>query len=341
MIVLGENVIRQIAVRHLRTVYGIKIKNGKKKGVSYKSKATNSTKVFGVPLEILPCSQTEYGSVPSFLVVTCTMLEAHLDMEGLFRRSGSFANLIVFQTKLDSGEECLSAARPNDLAGLLKRFFKDLPEPVLPIEMQKALLKAQQLPAKEDRTSATMLISCVLPNKNLSIMRHFAGFLQKVSNRSAKNKMNISNLSLVLAPTLLQSEEITKMNSNTKKHFQLENAVIHCFIENAHNLGMLPRMLEKPSSTTMEHEPDMPDDFDEIHTNSGERGNIGGVIDMVKTAVNTHKAQKWRCYKYKTEKQAWVCSPNFFPSMSPCHLTTQMPNTSADTEIILLKHQML
>ncbi|XP_037098022.1 rho GTPase-activating protein 11B-like [Syngnathus acus] len=287
------------------------------------------------------CKTKHINCFASFLVDSCTMLEAHLDMEGLFRRSGSFANVKVLQTKLDSGEECLSAARPNDLAGLLKQFFKDLPEPVLPIEMQKAFLKAQQLPAKEDRTSATMLISCLLPDKNLSVMRHFADFLQKVSNRSAKNKMNISNLSLVLAPTLLQSEVRTKMNSNTEKDLQLETAVIHCFIKNAHNLGMLPRMLGKPSSTTMEHEPDMPDDFDEIHTNSGERGIIGGVVDKIKTAVTTHKAQKWRRYKYKTERQAWFCSPKMFPSMSPCHLTTQMPNTSADTEIILLKHRML
>nr|XP_049597236.1 rho GTPase-activating protein 11A-like [Syngnathus scovelli] len=182
-----------------------------------------------------------------------------------------------------------------------------------------------------------MLITCLLPDKNLSVMRYFADFLHKVSNRSAKNNMNISNLSLVLAPTLLQSKVRTKLNSNTEKDLQLETAIIHCFIENAHNLGMLPRMLGKPSSTTMEHEPNMPDDFDEIHTNSGERGNIGGVIDKIKTAVTTHKAKKWRRYKYKTEKRAWVCSPK----MSPCHITTQMPNTSVDTEIILLKHQML
>lgn len=87
------------------------------------------------------------------------------------------------QAKLDAGEECLSTALPCDVAGLVKQFFRELPEPVLPTELQEAFLKAQQLPTDEDRTSATMLLSCVLPDRNLSILRHFFNFLHNVSQR--------------------------------------------------------------------------------------------------------------------------------------------------------------
>lgn len=87
------------------------------------------------------------------------------------------------KAKLDAGEECLSAALPCDVAGLVKQFFRELPEPVLPTELQEAFLKAQQLPAEEDRSAATMLLSCVLPDRNLSVLRHFFDFLQNVSKR--------------------------------------------------------------------------------------------------------------------------------------------------------------
>lgn len=87
------------------------------------------------------------------------------------------------QAKLDAGEECLSTALPCDVAGLVKQFFRELPEPVLPTELHEAFIKAQQLPAEEERTSATMLLSCVLPERNLPALRYFFDFLHDVSNR--------------------------------------------------------------------------------------------------------------------------------------------------------------
>lgn len=89
----------------------------------------------------------------------------------------------MVQAKLDAGEECLSTALPCDVAGLVKQFFRELPEPVLPSELQEAFIKAQQLPSEEERTSATMLLSCVLPDRNLTTLRHFFDFLQNVSKR--------------------------------------------------------------------------------------------------------------------------------------------------------------
>lgn len=94
-----------------------------------------------------------------------------------------FSPLLSFQAKLDVGEECLFTALPCDVAGLVKQFFRELPEPVLPTELQEAFLKAQQLPTMEDRTSATMLLSCVLPDRNQTVLRHFFDFLHNVSKR--------------------------------------------------------------------------------------------------------------------------------------------------------------
>lgn len=91
------------------------------------------------------------------------------------------------QAKLDAGEECLSTALPCDVAGLVKQFFRELPEPVFPAELHEAFLKAQKLSWKEERTAATMLLSCVLPDRNQSLLRHLFEFLHSVSIRCHKH----------------------------------------------------------------------------------------------------------------------------------------------------------
>ncbi|XP_078145565.1 rho GTPase-activating protein 11A isoform X2 [Centroberyx gerrardi] len=275
MKVMERNVMRLVAVQHLRTAYGIKTKNwNKNKAVSCKITASHSAKVFGIPLEILPHYNMECGSVPSFLVEACMKLLAHVDTEGLFRKSGSIVRLKALRAKLDAGEECLPTALPCDVAGLVKQFFRELPEPVLPTELQEAFYKAQQLPTEEARTSATMLLSCVLPDRNFSILRHFFDFLHNVSQRSAENKMDSSNLSVILAPNLLHSGDGTeKMNASTEKRLKLQAAVVHCFIENSYNFGVLPQFLMEKVPAMMGCEAGVLspalDELEELDTNSG------------------------------------------------------------------------
>uniref|UniRef100_A0A674EDR5 Rho GTPase activating protein 11A n=1 Tax=Salmo trutta TaxID=8032 RepID=A0A674EDR5_SALTR len=233
---IERNVMRLAVVQHLRAAYGIKTKNWNKNKTHTSCKLTvsHSVKVFGVPLESLPQYNVENGSVPCFLMDACTSLLEHVDTEGLFRKSGSIVRLKALRAKLDKGEECLSTALPCDVAGLVKQFFRELPDPVLPTELHDAFLKAQQLPTEEERTSATLLLSCVLPDRNMSILHYFFAFLHKVSQRSGVNKMDSSNLSVILAPNLLHAGDgADKMNASTEKRLKQQAAVVHCLIERA------------------------------------------------------------------------------------------------------------
>ncbi|XP_074517481.1 rho GTPase-activating protein 11A isoform X1 [Sebastes fasciatus] len=299
MKVMERNVMRLVAVQHLRAAFGIKTKNwNKNKAASCKTTTSNSTKVFGVSLETLPYYNMECGSVPSFLVDACMILLAHIDTEGLFRKSGSVVRLKALRARLDTGEECLSTALPCDVAGLVKQFFRELPEPVLPAELQEAFLKAQQLPTEEDRTSATMLLSCVLPDKNLSTLRHFFDFLQNVSKRSAENKMDSSNLSVILAPNILHAGDGTeKMNANTERRLKLQAATVHCFIENAHNFGVLPQFLLEKVPAMMGCEAGIlsptHDGLEELDLNSGmKRRHRRSFGDLVNGALNKIKTNR-------------------------------------------------
>ncbi|XP_051912446.1 inactive Rho GTPase-activating protein 11B-like isoform X1 [Hippocampus zosterae] len=126
--------------------------------------------------------------------------------------------------KLDSAEECLSACLPRDVASSVKQFFRELPEPVLPTEMQVALLKEHHLPTEKGRTCATMLLSCILPDTNQSVIGYFAEFLQKVSKRLA---------------------ELQKLTATQRKASKWRVMSLHSFIENAHNFDKLPQILEE------------------------------------------------------------------------------------------------
>ncbi|XP_073783245.1 rho GTPase-activating protein 11A isoform X2 [Danio rerio] len=243
MRVLERNVVRLAVVQHLRSVYGIRIKNWNKN--RSKPTSANTVRVFGVALEGLPHSHVlDYGDLPCFLVDICTTLLDHLDTEGLFRKSGSVVRVKSLRAKLDQGEDCLSAALPLDIAGLLKQFFRELPEPVLTVDLHSAFLKAQELPTAEERTSATVLLSCVLPDRNLNTLRYFFSFLKTVSQRCAENKMDSSNLAVIFAPNLFHcGDGGEKMSSSTEKRLKHQAAAVQCLIENAQRIGVVPQFL--------------------------------------------------------------------------------------------------
>ncbi|TRY83573.1 hypothetical protein DNTS_016278 [Danionella cerebrum] len=243
MKVLERNVVRLAVVQHLRSVYGIKIKNWNKN--RNKQTSTNTLRVFGIALETLPlCHVLDYGDVPCFLVDACTILLDYLDTEGLFRKSGSVLRVKSLRTKLEQGEHCLSSALPLDIAGLLKQFFRELPEPILITDLHSAFLKAQELTSDEERTSATVLLSCVLPDRNLNTLRYFFSFLKSVSQRCAENKMDSSNLALIFAPNLFHAADGgEKMSSSTEKRLKHQAAAVQCLIENAQGLGVVPQFL--------------------------------------------------------------------------------------------------
>uniref|UniRef100_A0A671L4H6 Rho GTPase activating protein 11A n=1 Tax=Sinocyclocheilus anshuiensis TaxID=1608454 RepID=A0A671L4H6_9TELE len=223
---------------------------------------------------------------------------SHLDTEGLFRKSGSVVRVKSLRAKLDQGEDCLPTALPLDVAGLLKQFFRELPEPVLTSDLHSAFLKAQELPTDEERTSATVLLSCVLPDRNLNTLRYFFSFLKSVSQRCAENKMDSSNLSVIFAPNLFHcGDGGEKISSSTEKRLKRQAAVVQRLIDNAQHLGVVPQFLmEKvpamlgcdagafsPSSVSLE-ESDAHSDL--------KKSNRRSLGDMVNGALNRFKTSR-------------------------------------------------
>uniref|UniRef100_UPI00398F5582 rho GTPase-activating protein 11A-like isoform X1 n=2 Tax=Pristiophorus japonicus TaxID=55135 RepID=UPI00398F5582 len=246
-----RTVLRLAVVQQLRG-YGIKLKHwnrinrtlgrehGRDKKIIYNA-------VFGTPLHALPqCTVLEHATIPQFLVDVCNYLEKHIHTEGLFRKSGSVIRLKALKAKVDQGEKCITMAPPCDVAGLVKQFFRELPEPVLPVELHEAFFRAQQLP-NDERISATILLSCLLPEKTADTLHYFLHFLKNVSLRSEDNKMDASNLAVVFAPNMFHSGDGSeKITALTEKRLHLQAATVHTLIDNFNHIGRVPEsVLEK------------------------------------------------------------------------------------------------
>ncbi|XP_072479889.1 rho GTPase-activating protein 11A-like [Notamacropus eugenii] len=199
-------------------------------------------KIFRAPFSVLPQTFVpEYGNIPSFLVDACTSLEQHLHVKGLFRVSGSATHIKALKRKLNHGESCLSSADPQDITDLIKKFFRELPEPIFPVDLHEAFIKAQQLET-EERDTATMLLSCLMTDNIVYVLRYFFNFLRNVSLRVSENKMDSYNLAAMLAPNLLHSWN-EKVSKNAREEIRLEIAVVKTLIDHAADIGRVPEFI--------------------------------------------------------------------------------------------------
>ncbi|XP_060115241.1 rho GTPase-activating protein 11A-like isoform X2 [Heteronotia binoei] len=304
--------------QQLRAAYGIKVKRrAAKRKPTTTSTGAQEGKIFGIALLELPQQIVpEYGSVPCFLIEACKHLEEHIHTEGLFRKSGSFVRLKALKNQLDHGENCLSTAQPCDVAGLLKQFFRELPEPVFPNDLQEALLKAQQL-GREEKNSATLLLSCLMDDRMVDPLRYFFSFLKKVSLRAAENKMDSSNLAVIFAPNLLQSSDADKMSAHTDKKLRSQAAVVQTLIDHAEEIGHIPKfILEKiPAMLGIDDSVSTPSlqDYEESESEtSGEQhkrrrrrsiGVFSSVTPMIVTPSVKRKCPADSCQGFSSKKR--------------------------------------
>jgi RhoGAP domain len=105
--------------------------------------------VFGIPLRLLLATARERGNdIPSIVEKAITFLVANgLTLEGIFRKSGSADQISFHRAQMDEGGEpdFESEADPHVVAGVLKLWIRELPEPLLTYELYDAWLATQRM----------------------------------------------------------------------------------------------------------------------------------------------------------------------------------------------------
>eukprot|EP01129_Flabellula_baltica_P000797 TRINITY_DN10749_c0_g1_i1.p1 TRINITY_DN10749_c0_g1~~TRINITY_DN10749_c0_g1_i1.p1 ORF type:complete len:425 (-),score=88.91 TRINITY_DN10749_c0_g1_i1:42-1316(-) len=145
---------------------------------------SNTALYFGVPLSQI---EVDDDNIPSFMRgIIGELLLRGLDSEGILRISGSASDINKLQNEIENGEHPkFEKESPNTLAGLLKKYFRSLPEPMIPhlSNSQIPFIMEDLKSGERDEASVVEDIKEVvysLPQPNLSILLYLCKFLHEV-----------------------------------------------------------------------------------------------------------------------------------------------------------------
>uniref|UniRef100_A0A8C5R8G4 Rho GTPase-activating protein 44 n=1 Tax=Leptobrachium leishanense TaxID=445787 RepID=A0A8C5R8G4_9ANUR len=160
---------------------------------------------FGKPLEE---HLTVSGRDIAFPIEACVtmLLECGMQEEGLFRVAPSASKLKKLKAALDCCVVDVAeySADPHAIAGALKSYLRELPEPLMTFELYDEWIQASNIQEQEKRLQG-LWNACE---------KYVIKFLAKLTEYQDSNKMTPSNMAIVLGPNLLwpQAEgNITEM----------------------------------------------------------------------------------------------------------------------------------
>ncbi|KAL2263414.1 hypothetical protein VTK26DRAFT_6875 [Humicola hyalothermophila] len=135
-----------------------------------------------------------------------------LTVEGIYRLSGSVPHVNKLKNLFDTNSNSanLDFRNPenffhdvNSVAGLLKQFFRDLPDPLMTRENYSAFIEAAKNEDDIVRRDSLHAIINNLPDPNYATLRALTLHLHRVMENSSSNRMSSQNLAIVFGPTLM------------------------------------------------------------------------------------------------------------------------------------------
>ncbi|XP_014884762.1 active breakpoint cluster region-related protein isoform X3 [Poecilia latipinna] len=163
--------------------------------------------VFCVPIEKV--AQQEGVLVPH--VVRCCVEEVErrgMDEVGIYRISGTATDICslkaVFNTNLREAVTRLRSAEVNTVSGVLKLYFRELPEPLVPSDLFQSLAKTLDIQDMNSRLVSMLSLLQSSPDVNRNTFLYLMHHLQRVAKRQDVNKMTLMNLATVFGPSLLR-----------------------------------------------------------------------------------------------------------------------------------------
>ncbi|KAL8948074.1 MAG: hypothetical protein Q9222_005704 [Ikaeria aurantiellina] len=209
-----------------------KPKGGKKKGV------------FGVGLDVLverDGVESTYGVGPGALRVPgliddaiSAMRQMDMSVEGVFRKNGNIRGLKDLSDKIDAKEieVDLGKESPVQVAALLKKFLRELPDPLLTFKLYRLFITSQKINDEDKRRRVLHLTCCLLPKTHRDSLEILFSFLVWASSFSqvdeeSGSKMDTHNLATVITPNILKDKAaIAPMDENSFLAIEAVNSLI-------------------------------------------------------------------------------------------------------------------
>jgi hypothetical protein len=207
-------------------------KGGKKKGV------------FAVPLEVIidrDGADSTDGIGPGALRIPAivddavtTMRKMDLSVEGVFRKNGNIKRLNETMATIDKdGCDAVDFSKENvvQVAALLKKYLRELPDPLLTFKLHRLFIASQKIQDEDTRRRVLHLTCCLLPKAHRDCLEILCSFFNWVASfhqidEESGSKMDVHNLATVIAPNILYTNAKTPVDDNF-----LAIEVVHTLIE--------------------------------------------------------------------------------------------------------------
>uniref|UniRef100_A0A8C7WHY9 Active breakpoint cluster region-related protein n=1 Tax=Oncorhynchus mykiss TaxID=8022 RepID=A0A8C7WHY9_ONCMY len=176
--------------------------------------------VFGVKISVV--TKRERSKVP-YIVRQCIeeVEKRGIDEVGIYRISGVATDIQALKAAFDTNSKdilvMLSDMDINAIAGTLKLYFRELPEPLLTDRLYPAFMEGIALSDPAAKENCMMHLLRSLPDPNLITFLSLLEHLKRVADNEPINKMSLHNLGTVFGPTLLRPSE----SEVTKGHITL------------------------------------------------------------------------------------------------------------------------
>uniref|UniRef100_A0A8C1TFT2 Rho GTPase activating protein 17a n=1 Tax=Cyprinus carpio TaxID=7962 RepID=A0A8C1TFT2_CYPCA len=158
-------------------------------------------------------------------IEACVMmlLETGMKEEGLFRIAAGASKLKKLKAALDCSTSQLEEfySDPHAVAGALKSYLRELPEPLMTYQLYDEWIQASNVPDPDKRLQALWVTCNQLPKNNKANFRYLIKFLAKLAQESDVNKMTPSNIAIVLGPNLMWAKtegSLAEMAAATSVH---------------------------------------------------------------------------------------------------------------------------
>lgn len=185
-------------------------------------------RMFGIPL----VSCRKRNGIPEVMVDCVDLLRRKaLTEEGIFRVSGSQSEVLALKKQYDYESKDgsylkLEEADVHAVAGLLKQYLRELPEPLLTYELYPVLLGMAR---KNEFKKMLEAVTDSLHDLQLITFNFLFRFLKEATFFSSDSKMTSQNLSIVFAPNMLRPEKETLQL--LQRDAKLQNKVVQALID--------------------------------------------------------------------------------------------------------------
>ncbi|XP_050486452.1 uncharacterized protein LOC126871561 [Bombus huntii] len=156
--------------------------------------------------------QLTQDNVPVILDKCINFIYAHGIMsKGIYRQNGSNSAVVkllkAFRRDAWATQITRSAYTEHDVATVLRRFLRDLPNPLFPPNIHDRLCLTAETVNDNEQVSAYRKLLSTLTPVPAATLRRILAHLYCLSQQSSKNLMTGENLSAIWGPTLMHADE--------------------------------------------------------------------------------------------------------------------------------------